>query len=182
MNIHTFLPGHTLPNGTILPKQTHSSNIQEVITGNEDLNNCDGLWTQNAEFLLGVQTADCAPICFWDNEKHGIIHAGWRGCVNGIIENLLEIFADPHIWIGPLYPRFEIQKDDCYDVIFTKFGNQFFTEDNGLIMFEYKACLKALLPQAQLDDRSTFDDQNLASWRRDKNFKKGQNITVIGNF
>jgi len=78
--------------GVILPVQTHSNNIVEIKTGNEDLQNCDGVFTFNKnDFSLGIQTADCAAICFYDNKKYGIIHAGWRGLVNGIIEKCLNI-------------------------------------------------------------------------------------------
>lgn len=192
---HTFLPGQDLPKCLVLPAQSHGAQVVEIKTGQENLDNCDGLWTRNPEFLLGVRTADCAPICFWDEERFGIVHAGWRGAVNGAIENLLSVFqfelgsstehqssnCDLNIWIGPLLPRFEIQPDDCYAEIQAKFGTQFFTETNNSVFFDFKECLQHILPTAVFDNRSTFDDSNLASWRRDKAFAKGQNVTVIGS-
>jgi copper oxidase (laccase) domain-containing protein len=40
---------------------------------------------------LGILTADCAPILFYDpiNMIVGACHAGWRGALTGIIENTL---------------------------------------------------------------------------------------------
>jgi|GEM_PF-2178242 len=187
MNIKTltFLPGQDLPNVLITPQQSHSANIIEVITGEENLINCDGLWSANSHFLLGVKTADCAPICMWNGEKFGIVHAGWRGTVNGSVEGLLEVFKDStnlNIWVGPILPKFEIKKDDCYDQIHHKFGEQFFTVLDDKIEFEFKKCLQHLLPpQTIFDGRSTFDDPSLSSWRRDKHFNNGQNVTVIGS-
>ena len=51
----------------------------------------DGLITNRKDVLLGILTADCAPILMADN-KAGVIgacHAGWRGAASGIIENTL---------------------------------------------------------------------------------------------
>lgn len=51
----------------------------------------DGLVTNRKDVLLGILTADCAPILMADN-KVGVIgacHAGWRGAASGIIENTL---------------------------------------------------------------------------------------------
>jgi copper oxidase (laccase) domain-containing protein len=190
IKIYTFEPGAELPAKVITPQQRHSAHIVKIETGLENLNDCDGLWTKKSKLLLGVKTADCAPICIWNDTQFGIVHAGWRGTVNGAIENLrlnfetgLE-FGDrsPNfkIWVGPILPRFEIQKDNCYDQLKTKFGSQFFTKTEDKIYFEFKKCLQFLLPTALFDSRSTFDDLSLASWRRDKAFPKGQNTTVIG--
>lgn len=177
----TCPPTRTPPNSVITPNQTHSPNIIEIKTGQEDLSNCDGLWTQNlkAKFKLGVRTADCAPVVFHNTQKYGAIHAGWRGCTNGIIEKMSAIFTEPdtQIWVGPILPTFEIQKDFCYQELHAKFGVQFFKEKNNQIIFNFKNCLSHLLPTAQFDLRSTFKDPSLASWRRDKN--QARNLTYI---
>ena len=40
---------------------------------------------------MGILTADCAPILFYDpiNMIVGACHAGWKGALTGIIENTL---------------------------------------------------------------------------------------------
>ncbi|NCP67039.1 polyphenol oxidase family protein [bacterium] len=198
IKIQTFKPEEALPKRLILPLQSHSSRVVEIINGNESLIDCDGVWTRNNKFVLGVKTADCAPICIWNKDQFGVLHAGWRGTVNGAIENMLEAFefelssnssrddVENHpgmnIWIGPILPRFEIQEDSCFELIKAKFGDQFFAFDAGGIFFEFKKCLAYMLPKAHFDNRSTFEDLDLASWRRDKAFPKGQNTTVIGHF
>ena len=51
----------------------------------------DGLVTKKRDVLLGILTADCAPILMVDN-KAGIIgacHAGWKGAASGVIENTI---------------------------------------------------------------------------------------------
>lgn len=188
MKCQTFGPKetHKLPPDVVLPQQTHSTNLIEIKTGREDLNNCDGVWSDTSGLCLGVRTADCAPIVFTEGNRRAVIHAGWRGLVGGIIENALELFDEPEIWIGPLLPAFEIQRDDCYQQIEVKFGDLFFdlsppnpllNQVGEIIEFQFLAAIRSIIPQATWDGRSTFDDPDLASWRRDKGFPRGQNIT-----
>lgn len=154
----------------------------EIITGQEDLQNCDGVFTAQKGLSLGIKTADCAAIAFYDNEKYGIIHAGWRGLVNGIVEKMLKNFTAPHVLVSPLLNEFEIQKDACFDQIENKFGKRYFRtqiKENGeIIVFEFQKALSGLLPNnAIFDSRNTFENRNLASWRRDGNEKR--NYTII---
>jgi len=167
----------------IIPVQTHSNNIIQIKTGNENLQNCDGTITSNKNnFSLGIQTADCAAICFYDNKKYGIIHAGWRGLVNNIIENMLNKFVNPEIFVSPILNEFEIQKDSCYRQIKNKFGDKYFyiknSNSKNIIFFKFLEALKSILPKNTVFDlRDTFKNNNLASWRRDGGDKR--NYTVI---
>ena len=49
---------------------------------------------------IGVLTADCLPVLFADKKNHviGVAHAGWKGSLNGILENtvhsMIELGAD----------------------------------------------------------------------------------------
>ena len=47
--------------------------------------------TRSNEIALSVLTADCVPILIYEKRKEivGCIHAGWKGAINGIIENTL---------------------------------------------------------------------------------------------
>ena len=162
------------------PVQTHSHHIQEVKTGAEVFPDCDGVWTKNLDLKLGIKTADCAAITFLSPSKKGIIHAGWRGLCDGIVEKMLEIFKDePHtqIYVAPLLPEFEIQKDDCYDRIVKKFGTQFFKTQNKTIIFCFKDAIKSILPShTQFDPRNTLTDPNLHSWRQNKTTQRNETI------
>ncbi len=56
----------------------------------------DGAVTTNPNLLLGIKTADCAPVLLADY-KHGVIgaaHAGWRGAFKGIIENVVTLMLE----------------------------------------------------------------------------------------
>jgi len=57
---------------------------------------------------VAITTADCLPIVLADVHSHTIalIHAGWRGIANGIIENCINMLDqktlnDLRVWIGP---------------------------------------------------------------------------------
>ncbi len=80
----------------------------------------DGLITQIPGLVLGVRTADCIPIFFWDPNLCviGIAHGGWRGVKEGIVGQMLGVFErkfktrkkDLVVALGP-----SIQKC-CYEV------------------------------------------------------------------
>ena len=56
------------------------------------IGNGDGILTNLSGIYLGVLTADCLPIIFFDRKERviGIIHAGWRGTVKGIAKKLVK--------------------------------------------------------------------------------------------
>lgn len=82
----------------------------------------DGIVTATPDIILGIGTADCAPVLFFD-EVDGVIgaaHAGWRGALRGVIENTVKIMLEHgaraeniHAAIGPCLqqPSFECMDD-----------------------------------------------------------------------
>lgn len=65
----------------------------------------DALWTDQPGLALAVMSADCLPILLTNGERVCAIHAGWRGLLDGIIENTLaQCVSRPaqwQVWIGP---------------------------------------------------------------------------------
>lgn len=57
----------------------------------EALPKADAIVTTTPGLVIGVLTADCAPLLFCDAEAKVVAaaHAGWRGAVNGIIESTI---------------------------------------------------------------------------------------------
>jgi YfiH family protein len=51
----------------------------------------DGMVTDRPNLLLGILTADCAPVLFADAEAGviGAAHAGWRGALSGVIDSTI---------------------------------------------------------------------------------------------
>jgi len=70
--------------------QIHSAtpHIVDRLVDREALPRGDALVTRTRGLVLGILTADCAPVLFADAEAGvvGAAHAGWRGALGGILE------------------------------------------------------------------------------------------------
>ncbi len=81
----------------IIPNQFHSNKIKIVDENSvNNIINADGLLTKSNKIVLGILTADCAPIFFFDYKKNIIcaVHAGWRGAKNGILINTIKLMLE----------------------------------------------------------------------------------------
>jgi polyphenol oxidase len=72
--------------------QVHSTDV--VVAGPEGWDErprADAAVTVAPGLAIGVLTADCAPVLFWDPEAGviGAAHAGWRGALEGVLEATL---------------------------------------------------------------------------------------------
>lgn len=66
----------------------------------------DACWTDEVGLPCVVMTADCLPVFFTDTKgsRVAVAHAGWRGLVDGVLEQTLTVFPDPAdvlVWLGP---------------------------------------------------------------------------------
>lgn len=167
----------------ILPNQTHSNNLIEIISWNEILENCDWVYSSKKNnFKLAIKTADCTAITFVDKNNYWIIHAGWRWLINWIIEKTLEKFENPEIFISPFLKTFEVQKDFCYDEIYKKFWDKYFEYNHEKIIFNFEKALKSILWEwAIFDSRNTLEDKDFYSFRRNKTKKRNYTIVEINN-
>lgn len=81
--IDAVLPGARL----VTVHQVHTADVVEAGDWpDEDRPHADALVTDRPGTLLGIVTADCAPILLADREAGviGAAHAGWRGAVAGV--------------------------------------------------------------------------------------------------
>lgn len=85
----------------IFPRQTHTNNVmaidqtflaQYIEQRQTILQNVDALVTDIPKICIGINTADCVPIFFYDqlNKTIGLAHAGWRGTVQLIAAKTIE--------------------------------------------------------------------------------------------
>ncbi len=84
--------------------QTHGTNIRRVgvqhrgigFYKDKDIENIDGLITNEKNVTLVTYYADCVPLYFYDTKNHaiGLAHAGWRGTVNKIADKILGKMKD----------------------------------------------------------------------------------------
>lgn len=100
-----------MPEGIVLPVQTHSCNVAVVRESQAEYPDTDALVTDQAGVMIGIRTADCVPVLLYDDVRHVVaaVHAGWRGTVGGITRKAVEVMvsefgcrpADVHAIIGP---------------------------------------------------------------------------------
>jgi polyphenol oxidase len=52
--------------------------------------------------VIGILTADCAPVIVQGDEGIAVAHAGWRGVVAGAVDRGIEVVGRARAaWIGP---------------------------------------------------------------------------------
>ncbi len=75
-----------------IPDQTHSCNVVVADGYTRIFPDTDALITFERDFPIGVKTADCVPILAYAPDKHGVaaIHAGWKGTLGGIVDNVMD--------------------------------------------------------------------------------------------
>ena len=79
-------------NNLVLPEQVHGSNAVEVFDTKKGLvKGYDSVITRKKGLILGVITADCLPLVFYDpkNKILAVAHAGYKGILEGIVQNLI---------------------------------------------------------------------------------------------
>ena len=95
-----------LPHQPLFLTQTHSTKVIELpFTGSNV--EADAVYTQQANQVCLVMTADCLPVLFFNKEGTEVAaaHAGWRGLCDGILEETVAKFECPTsdiiVWLGP---------------------------------------------------------------------------------
>ena len=95
-----------LPNEPYWINQTHST-IAITIDHDYKITEADASFTTETNCICVVNTADCLPLLVCDREGTAVaaIHAGWRGLLDGVIENTLDLFTQTPdeilVWLGP---------------------------------------------------------------------------------
>ncbi|MGI9600888.1 MAG: polyphenol oxidase family protein [Acidimicrobiales bacterium] len=88
-------------------QQVHGSDVVLVETPAQyQGDQADGAATATGGAVLGVCTADCAPVVLLGDDAVAVVHAGWRGAVGGVVqagvERLRELGGGPvSALIGP---------------------------------------------------------------------------------
>jgi len=162
----------------------------------------DGHVTKNKKVLLGIETADCVPVLFIDeeNEVVGVAHAGWRGAIGGIIESTMkkmqELGATTNsmdIVIGPCIHQesYEVDSEFFNRFIEDSSSNRGFfvpSKNAGRHMFDLPGYVKSKLrgynPKNIFDiGINTFEAQDdFFSYRRfkDQETGKGHILSIVG--
>ncbi len=117
----------------------------------------DFLITNQKNIGIGVLTADCLPIIFYDTKNHvaACIHAGWRSAIAEIVTKVVQMmfekfkFApeDLQIYFGPCAKTccYQVQPDFLQNLTNFKFKNQVIRKDDGKLFFDNVLFNKLLL-------------------------------------
>jgi polyphenol oxidase len=74
--------------------QVHSADVVTVseAVADDDRPRADAMVTDRPGLVLGILTADCAPVLFADTEAGviGAAHAGWKGAISGVTDATIE--------------------------------------------------------------------------------------------
>ena len=78
--------------------QIHSNKAVKLDSawGEDERPKADAMVTNRPNIILGILTADCAPVLFHDPVAHviGAAHAGWQGALYGIVENTIKAMEE----------------------------------------------------------------------------------------
>jgi len=150
---------------------------------------------------IGILTADCAPVLFYDPKKKiiGCAHSGWKGALNGIIKNTVEKFYELNsnnndliAVVGPCIGKknYKVKEDFFNKFVSQENNNKTFFEkiDNEKFLFDLRAfinkeILKSGIKNIENLELDTFSQKELFySYRRARLNKEndyGRCISVI---
>ena len=148
----------------VWPKQVHGTDIavidledvnQSLSEGGVILPETDGVLTNVRKVLLTSVHADCPPVYLYDPESRsiGLVHAGWRGTVAGIVPKAIRKMQDElgakaeniRLFVGPGISKccFEVG-EEVADQFKEKWGSTFAEPCGGSkYMLDLKAAIKA---------------------------------------
>ena len=170
-----------LPSAPVWINQIHSSNCVDAALTNEIID-ADASYTSKVGIVCGIMTADCLPV--FVSKKNGtmvgLAHAGWRGLVSGVIENLIHSFNSDGdnliVHLGPAISKnyFEVGEEvmRLYLSKNINFERSFTIKNNKNYLDLYDAA-KVILEGLKINsvsggDRCTFHESgNFFSYRRD---------------
>ena len=172
---------YELPSEIVWLNQTHSSIYVDADKINEIIE-ADASFTSKQGVVCGILTADCLPVFVSriDGSKVGIAHAGWRGLLSGVIENLIKSFEsngeDITVHLGPAISMysFEVGKEvkDLYLSKNKNFERSFGFKNNKNYLDLYNAARVILeglnIKYISGGGRCTFkESKHFFSYRRD---------------
>ena len=189
------LPGAPL----VRLEQIHSATVWTFHECPDDLRQGDALVTDRKGLLLGIVTADCAPVLLADREAGvvGAAHAGWRGAHGGVLENTVaemeRLGAKSERMvavIGPTIAQASYEVDDAFRRQFTPAEERFFSPGKeGRWQFDLPAYVAHRLDRAgvgriaDLGLDTYADPARFHSYRRATHREEptnGRQLSVIG--
>lgn len=180
--------------GALLPEAAlatvHQIHSAEVVVADQawpqgQRPRADAMVTDTPNLLLGILTADCAPVLFADHEGVvvGAAHAGWRGALAGVTDATIEAMEQLgarrehiHAAVGPCIAQASYEVDKAFRGRFLHAdpdNERFFVAgQNGKPHFDLEAYVVHRLIAAGIDEIEAVnldtyaDDGRFFSFRR----------------
>ena len=164
--------------------QVHSREVVTVDTPGAPRAEADGMVTNTPGLVLGILTADCAPVLFADTEAGviGAAHAGWKGALRGVLDNTIDameklgaVRTRIHAVVGPCIgpESYEVGQDFIEEFIRQDSSHIRFCHEHkdGGVAFDLPGFVLARLALINVDavwtgDDTLTDEQRFFSYRR----------------
>ena len=179
----------------ILIKQTHSSRVIRINENNIDQSlEADGIITSLNNIVLGILTADCAPIFIYDDKNKFVcnLHSGWKGSLNNISQQAIKLFDKYKIKrknltaiVGPCLGVKNYEVDKNFEKRFIKkdikYAKFFRNKNKNKSYFNLRALINYQLAELNLKkiyniNQDTYSNDNLFFSHR-RATHKGQKTT-----
>ncbi len=183
--------------------QTHSNKVVIINKNNQDIKrvDSDALITNIKNISISVLTADCVPILIYEkiNNVVACIHAGWKGAINGIVENTFNKMMrlnennNFYVAIGPCIglENYEVGKEFYDKFIHENKKNErfFFQNENNKFNFDLRKYVNFKITKFDVKyvenvDLNTYaEKENFFSFRRSRKLEEkdyGRCISTIG--
>lgn len=183
----------------VFANQTHSKKAYRVkaedqgrgsLSTEDAVDDVDALYTYESNVVVGVFTADCVPVLFYD-ENTGLIgatHSGWKGTVQDIVSATFAQIKgqDPDLFMGKMkailgpsiaQDSFEVDKDVADQFKALGYADDFiqwdarrekYLIDNQATVAEQLKRVGFLPENIQLSDQDTLKMTDGFSYRLDK--------------
>ena len=177
----------------ILITQTHSSKVIRITKNNLDKNiKADGVITSLNNVVLGILTADCAPVMIYDDKNKFVcnLHSGWKGSLNNISQTAIKLFDKYQIKrknltaiVGPCLGVKNYEVDKNFQRIFIekniKYTKFFRYKNKKKSYFNLRALINYQLSELGLKkiyniNRDTYSSENLFFSHRRSTHKGGK--------
>ncbi len=191
---------------TLFVNQIHGAEVVvvdalEKIYGEQNLPKADALVTNLPNVVIGIITADCGPILFFDAEEKiiGAAHAGWRGAKSGVIlstGSAMKKLGAKNISaiIGPMIQQksYEVSQEFFDDFLDEDLANKSFFVSGanaGKYYFDLPSYVEKKLHEAgvqKIENQrvDTYENEReFFSFRRSTHLGEkdcGRNVSVIG--
>ena len=181
--IEAVLPGAAL--ATVYQVHSAPAVIANEPWAHEERPQADALVTNRPGLLLGILTADCAPVLLSDADAGvvGAAHAGWKGALSGVTDSAIQAMeslgaARSRIAaaIGPCIAQISYEVDEAFRTRFLNHdpdNHRFFAGCNsGKPHFDLEAYVTARLAAAGIGTIEALsldtygDEQRFFSFRR----------------